>query len=140
MTDKLAIEEHLVLSATAPWVDTPDLLLLHHNGRRYVQCSASLHPMQPTGALKRTAVLLSLSAPSPWRLVELVFSKQDFHASQQPTIKMRRLGAGVLACVPAVLSSGWTPQSCSQACTSQRSMQPFQIRSGAAHSLGSQSQ
>jgi hypothetical protein len=36
VSDKLLIEEHLVLSATAPWVDTPDLLLLHHNGRRYV--------------------------------------------------------------------------------------------------------
>lgn len=36
VVDKLAIEEHLVLSATAPWVDTPDLLLLHHNGRRWV--------------------------------------------------------------------------------------------------------
>jgi hypothetical protein len=51
VTDKLAIEEHLVLSATAPWVDTPDLLLLHHNGRRYVQRSVSLRPKQPICAL-----------------------------------------------------------------------------------------
>jgi hypothetical protein len=40
VTDKLSIEEHLVLSATAPWVDTPELLLLHHNGRRWVCCQA----------------------------------------------------------------------------------------------------
>jgi len=35
VSDKLSIEEHLVLKATAPWVDTPHLLLLHHNGRRW---------------------------------------------------------------------------------------------------------
>lgn len=36
MSDKLSVEAHLVLKSTAPWVDTPDLLLLHHNGRRCV--------------------------------------------------------------------------------------------------------
>jgi hypothetical protein len=38
VSDKLAIEEHLQLSATAPWVAVPGLLLLHHNGRRCVCC------------------------------------------------------------------------------------------------------
>ncbi|KAF6251901.1 subtilase family-domain-containing protein [Scenedesmus sp. NREL 46B-D3] len=33
--EKLAVEEHLVLRSTAPWVSAPDLLLLHHNGRTF---------------------------------------------------------------------------------------------------------
>ncbi|WIA34935.1 hypothetical protein OEZ86_013218 [Tetradesmus obliquus] len=33
--DKLAVEEHLVLHTTAPWLSAPELLLLHHNGRTF---------------------------------------------------------------------------------------------------------
>jgi tripeptidyl-peptidase-2 len=33
--DKLAVEEHLVLRTTAPWLSAPNLLLLHHNGRTF---------------------------------------------------------------------------------------------------------
>lgn len=35
MSDKLAVEDHLVLTCTAPWVSAPALLLLHHNGRSF---------------------------------------------------------------------------------------------------------
>lgn len=59
VSDKVSIEEHLVLRATAPWVDTPDLLLLHHNGRRCVcvrfgSCMSALHARR---SLKRSQLL-----------------------------------------------------------------------------------
>lgn len=61
MTDKLSIEEHLVLSATAPWVDTPGLLLLHHNGRRWVL------PSLPAVSTAAKGLFASACQPCPFR-------------------------------------------------------------------------
>eukprot|EP00879_Flechtneria_rotunda_P015304 GHRR01015998.1.p1 GENE.GHRR01015998.1~~GHRR01015998.1.p1 ORF type:complete len:502 (+),score=120.67 GHRR01015998.1:1072-2577(+) len=35
IADRVSVEDHLVLSATADWVSIPKLLLLHHNGRPF---------------------------------------------------------------------------------------------------------